>query len=224
VDTVLIVDDSVMLINYLQDFFKRYEDKFDFITANDGLEAIEILKNKTISLLVTDLEMPKIDGLRLLAYTNEYHPNIPCIIMSAHGTPKIIETLQPDIIQFIEKPFTAEELAQAIMSALKRGLVNGSLSGISIASFLTMIQLEQKTCLCKVESPDNPKGFFYFKGGELYHAVCAGLKGVEAAIKMIQIEDATISFRKPPDREIPRGIKADLTALILEAVRLKDES
>jgi CheY-like chemotaxis protein len=99
VDTVLIVDDSVMLINYLQDFFKRYEDKFDFITANDGLEAIEILKNKTISLLVTDLEMPKIDGLRLLAYTNEYHPNIPCIIMSAHGTPKIIETLQPDIIQ-----------------------------------------------------------------------------------------------------------------------------
>jgi DNA-binding NarL/FixJ family response regulator len=224
VDTVLIVDDSIMLINYLRDFFKRYVDKFAFVTANNGQEAIEILKDRPISLLVTDLEMPKVDGLRLLAYTNEHHPSIPCIVMSAHGTPKIIETLQPDIIQFIEKPFTAEELAQAIMSALKRGLPDGSLSGISIASFLTMIQLEQKTCLCEVESPNNLKGFFYFKGGELYHAVCAGLKGAAAAIKMIQIEDATISFRKPPDREIPRGIKADLTALILEAVRLTDES
>jgi DNA-binding NarL/FixJ family response regulator len=198
VDTVLIVDDSVMLINYLRDSFERRVHKLDFLTANNGL--------------------------RLLAYTNEYHPSIPCIVMSAHGTPKIMETLPPDIIQFIEKPFTAEELAQVIVSALKRGRLNGSLSGISIASFLTMIQLEQKTCLCEVESPNNPKGFFYFKGGELYHAVCAGLKGKEAAIKMIQIEDATISFRKPPDREIPRRIKADLTALILEAVRLMDES
>ena len=43
-DTVLIVDDSVMLINYLEDAFIKYEDKFDFITANDGLEAIEIIK------------------------------------------------------------------------------------------------------------------------------------------------------------------------------------
>jgi len=223
-DTVLIVDDSVMLINYLKDSFKEYKDEFELITANDGQEAIEILKSKSISLLVTDLQMPNIDGLGLLSYKNEYYPSIQCIVMSAHGTPKIIEAIQQDILQFIEKPFTAEELAKVIISALKRGSPDGSLSGISIVSFLQMVEMEQKTCLCEVESAENPKGFFYFKGGELYHAVYGGLKGEEAAMKMIHIENPTINFRKPPDRKIQRKINKDLTGLILESMRRKDES
>ena len=223
-DTVLIVDDSVMLINYLEESFKKYKDKFDLITAGNGLEAIAILKKKPISLLITDLQMPKIDGLGLLAYRNKYHAGIPCIVMSAHGTPTIIETLQSDILKFIEKPFTAEELAQAVISALKRNIPDGSLSGISISNFLQMIEMEEKTCLCEIESPNNPKGFFYFKGGVLYHAVCGNLKGEEAAMEMIQIETPTINFKKPPARKIPRRINKELTSLILDAMRLKDES
>ena len=223
-DKVLIVDDSVMLINYLEEHFKRYKDQFDFVTAKDGMEAIGILKREPISLLVTDLQMPRVDGLVLLAYAHKYHPDIPCIVMSAHGTPKIKEALQPDILQFIEKPFTAEELAKVISTALSKGAPGGTLSGISIVNFLQMVEMEQKTCLCEVDSPDNPKGFFYFKGGVLHHAVCGSLKGEEAAIKLIQIENATISFKKPPERKIPRVIKTDLMALILEAMRLRDES
>jgi CheY-like chemotaxis protein len=224
VDKVLIVDDSVMLINYLEEHFERYKDQFDFVTAKDGMEAIGILKREPISLLVTDLQMPKVDGLVLMAYAHKYHPDIPCIVMSAHGTPKIKEALQPDILQFIEKPFTADELAKVVITALSKGAPGGTLSGISIVNFLQMVEMEQKTCLCEVDSPDNPKGFFYFKGGILHHAVCGSLKGEEAAIKLIQIENATISFKKPPERKIPRVIKTDLMALILEAMRLRDES
>jgi CheY-like chemotaxis protein len=224
VDKVLIVDDSVMLINYLEEHFTRYKDQFDFITAKDGMEAIGVLKREPISLLVTDLQMPRVDGLVLLAYAHKYHPDIPCIVMSAHGTPKIKEALQSDILQFIEKPFTAEELAKVIITALSKGAPGGTLSGISIVNFLQMVEMEQKTCLCEVESPDNPKGFFYFRGGVLHHAVYGGLKGEDAAIKMIQIENATISFRKPPERKIPKVIKTDLMALILEAMRLRDET
>jgi CheY-like chemotaxis protein len=223
-DTVLIVDDSVMLINYLEESFREYQDSFSIITANDGLEAIEILKNHSISLLITDLQMPKIDGLGLLAYANKYYPNLPCIVMSAHGTPKIIETIQRDILQFIEKPFTAKKLAWTIMAALKRDDPDGSLSGISVVSFLQMVEMEQKTCLCEVEAPGSPKGFFYFKGGELFHAVCGKLKGEEAAIHLINLENPTINFRRPPQRKIARAIKREMTGLILEATRIKDES
>ncbi|MDM8544053.1 response regulator [Desulfococcaceae bacterium HSG7] len=223
-DKVLCVDDSVMLLNYLREHFKRYADIFEFITARDGVEAIDILKQEHISLLITDLQMPKVDGLVLLAYTNKYHPSISCIVMTAHGTPKIKETLQPDILHYIEKPFKADALAQSVLAALKQDLPGGSLSGISIVNFLQMIEMEQKTCLCEVETEDNPKGFFYFQGGLLYHAVFGNLKGVEAALKMIQIDNATINFRKPPERKIPRRIKTELVALIIEAMRLKDES
>jgi len=103
-DTVLIVDDSSMLLNYLEGALAKHADSFSVLFAQDGMEAIDIIKANDISLLVTDLQMPRIDGLGLLAYVHKYHPHIPCIVMSAHGTPAIIENLQSDILQFIEKP------------------------------------------------------------------------------------------------------------------------
>ena len=84
-DTVLIVDDSVMLINYLKDSFKIYKDEFNITTALDGLEAIEILKkNKSISLLVTDLQMPRVDGLTVLKHIREDEElrRLPVIILT----------------------------------------------------------------------------------------------------------------------------------------------
>ena len=88
-DTILIVDDSSMLINYLESSLAKYEDRFNFIFAKDGMEAIDLIKDNEISLIVTDLQMPRIDGLGLLAYVHKYHQSIPCIVMSAHGTPAI---------------------------------------------------------------------------------------------------------------------------------------
>lgn len=222
-EKVLIVDDSTMLLSYLEASFANYEDQFEVIFARDGMEAIDIIKNNDISLLVTDLQMPRVDGLGLLAYTHKYHPNIPCIVMSAHGTPSLIENLQSDILQFIEKPFTAEALAKAIIAALKEDRPEGSLSGISIANFLQMIEMEQKTCLCEIQSPGNPTGFFYFNGGELHHAVFGDYKGEEAAIKLIHIENPVINFKKVPNRKIPRRINRELTGLLLEAMKSKDE-
>lgn len=221
--TVLIVDDSSMLLNYLESSLVQYEDQFETVYAKDGMEAIEIIKSRDISLLVTDLQMPRVDGLGLLAYTHKYHPEIPCIVMSAHGTPALIENLQSGILQFIEKPFTAEALVSAITPALQEDRPEGSLSGISIANFLQMIEMEQKTCLCEIQSPGNPTGFFYFNGGELHHAIFGEYKGEEAAIKLIHIENPTINFKKVPDRKIPRAIQRELTGLLLEAMKKKDE-
>lgn len=223
-DNVLIVDDSSMLLNYLENAFTKHRDRFAVCFARDGMEAIDVIKSKKIALLVTDLQMPRIDGLGLLAYVQKYHPGIPCIVMSAHGTPAIVENLQSDILQFIEKPFTADALAGAILAALEKDQTGGSITGISVGNFLQMIELEQKTCLCEVASAGNPKGFFYFSGGELHHAVYGELKGEAAAIKMIQIDNPTISFRKVPDRPIPRRINRELTGLLLEAMKQKDEA
>lgn len=222
-DTVLIVDDSEMLLSYLESSFIKYEDQFKTVYAQDGIQAIEIIKKGNISLLVTDLQMPKVDGLGLLAYTHKYHPNIPCIIMSAHGSPTLIDDLQSDILQFIEKPFTADALANVIINALKEPPPEGSLSGISIVSFLQMIEMEQKTCLCEIQSSGNPSGFFYFNGGELHHAVYGSLKGEEAAMKLIHVENPTINFKTVPKRKIQRKINRELTGLILEAMKNKDD-
>ncbi len=221
--TVLIVDDSEMLLNYLEDSFKQYKNTFDIVFASNGLEAMDVLKSQPVSLLITDLQMPEIDGLGLLAYIQKYHQSLPSIVMSAHGTPALVEKLQNQILSFISKPFSAEKLADVITSALKQGKPDGSLTGISISSFLQLVEMEQKTCICSIESLGHPKGFFYFQGGELFHAIYGNLKGEEAAIAMVQLEDITINFRDPPTRKIPRAINKGLMTLLLEGMQQKDE-
>jgi len=225
-ERVLIVEDNPVLIKILQTGLKKYSDKFETVTARDGEEAIEVLKREPISLLVTDLQMPRIDGLSLLAYMNDRHPEIPCIVMTAHGTQQIKDKLQQDVLRFIEKPFEIDDLVQAILPALDRDVPVGSINGISIASFMQMIEMEQKTCLFEVESPNDGKGYFYFEEGILYDAVYGDNKGLDAALKLIPLEDAKIRFKNvsKSKRKIARRIKDDLMSVIMEAMRLKDEA
>ena len=225
-ERVLIVEDNPVLIKILQTGLKKYNDKFETVTARDGEEAIEVLKKEPISLLVTDLQMPRIDGLSLLAYMNDRHPEIPCIVMTAHGTQQIKDKLQQDVLRFIEKPFEIDDLVQAILPALDRDVPVGSINGISIASFMQMIEMEQKTCLFEVESPNDGKGYFYFEDGILYDAVYGDNKGLDAALKLIPLEDAKIRFKNvsKSKRKIARRIKDDLMSVIMEAMRLKDEA
>ncbi len=226
IDKVLIVDDNQVLIKLITMKLRKYEDRFDVITAGNGEEAINILNNHTITLLVTDLNMPKIDGMQLLIYKNQNFPQIPCIIMTAHSTQKIKKRLQQEVLNYIEKKEShyIDELVQAIFDALEEDVPLGTLRGISIASFLQMIEMEQKTCLFEIFSPKKPKGVFYFEDGVLYDAVYGSHKGVDAALKMIQLDSLKINFRKHPNKIYKRRINEDLIGLIMEAMRLKDES
>jgi CheY-like chemotaxis protein/predicted regulator of Ras-like GTPase activity (Roadblock/LC7/MglB family) len=225
-DRIMIVEDNPVLLKILQSGMRKYENRFVTLTAKDGEEAIEILENEPISLLVTDLQMPKVDGLTLLAYMNEHHPEIPCVVMSAHGTPQIREKIARDVLRFIEKPFEIEELVESILPALENEQPGGTLNGISIANFLQMVHMEQKTCLLEIEIPDGRTGYFYFEEGVLFDAVFDNLQGEEAALALIPNEKAKIRFKNlaKGTKKVTRRIGKDLMPLLMDAMRLKDES
>ncbi len=225
-DKVLIVEDNPVLLKILQTGLRKYSDRFEAITARDGEEAINVLAQETIAMLVTDLQMPKVDGLTLLAYMNDHHPEIPCVVMSAHGTPQIKERISQDVLSFIEKPFEIEELVEAILPALSRDEPAGTLNGISIANFLQMIHMEQKTCLLEIETHDEQKGYFYFEEGVLFDAVYEELNGEEAAMAIIPQERAKIRFKNLAKgrKKVSRRIERDLMALLMDAMRIKDEA
>ncbi len=67
-DKVLIVDDDAQLLTIITDTLKKYRNKFELITAKDGLDAIKVMRKQPVSLVVTDLKMPNVNGLVLLAY------------------------------------------------------------------------------------------------------------------------------------------------------------
>lgn len=223
-EKVLIVDDDRFVQKFLGHRLKKYANKFEMIQAYDGEEAIKILSQRYISLLVTDIVMPKVDGLELLSYINNHYPQIQCIVMTGHQSPSLEKKLQSDnIFRLLRKPFHLDALTQAILQALDQEVPGGVLSGISVANFLQMIEMEGKTCLFEVRSPAGSKGVFYFQEGVLFDAAFRKLKGEEAAIQMIWMNKAEISFKRAPMGRVKQNINRPLTGLIMEAMQRKDE-
>ena len=224
-EKILIAEDDTKLRNFFRMYFERHKHTFEVIFAGDGEEAIEILNQKYIALVITDILMPKLDGFGLLAYINNKYPHIPCIVVTSHPPEGLAQKLSNDkLIRIFQKPFRLAELTEAILKALEPDIPDGILKGISVASFLQMIKLEEKTCLFEVLSPGKGKGFFYFNNGVLYDAVYGDLRGEEAAFKLIVMQKAEIRFRNLPNKKIARRINKELTGLIMEAARRMDES
>ena len=86
VKKVLIVDDDREMLLSLEEGLSKYDETFSIMTAEDGLGAVDELKNSTISLVVTDLKMPKMDGFSLLSHIMEHYPEIPVIIITGYST------------------------------------------------------------------------------------------------------------------------------------------
>ena len=110
---ILVVDDeeSVRVI------LKQILDQGGFAAevANDGVDALAKLKKETFDLLITDINMPNMDGVALLKKAKELYPNMPTIFITAYGKDKIIlEAMKTGLADFIEKPFRMDTVIKTI--------------------------------------------------------------------------------------------------------------
>ena len=223
-DKVLIVDDDELFLDIIKQGLQNYKSQFQVLTASDGVEAIEVLKREYISVLVTDLVMPKLDGLELLAHMTRSYPATPCIVMTGYGSPAIKKRAERgEILSYIEKPFDSNELAGAIIKGLDLSYEGDYLTGISVSSFLQIINMEKKTCFFEISSMDKRKGLFYFKEGIPYDALCDDLEGEVAAIEMISWDYVEFRFKSLPKEDVKQRINENLTSLIMEGTKIKDE-
>ena len=116
VKKVLIVDDEVSFLLSLKDGLSAHRETFEVLTAENGKQAVEILNNNPIDLLVTDLKLPEMDGFELLAWSSRHQPQLPVIVMSAFGTPDIEARLAGmDTLAFLDKPLDLETLEKGIL-------------------------------------------------------------------------------------------------------------
>ena len=108
-ETILIVDDEK---NYLTILSAILEDEgFEVLTAPGGSEALEVHKSSDLDLILTDMKMPKMDGIELLENIKENDPDLPVIMMTAHGTvDKAVEAMQKGAYTYVLKPFDNERL------------------------------------------------------------------------------------------------------------------
>jgi len=117
-DRILIVDDELNMRLVLAAMLKR--EGYDVASAADGAEALAILKSGPVAAVVTDLKMPHIDGMELLNRVSTEYPDIPVIMITAHGTvATAVEALKKGALDYITKPFELEEMKSVISKAIK---------------------------------------------------------------------------------------------------------
>lgn len=116
-ETILIVDDEKNYPLILSAVLE--EEGFETMTANSGHEALEILKNSDVDLVLTDMKMPSMDGIELLEHVKAKDPDIPVIMMTAYGTvEKAVEAMQKGAHNYIMKPFENESLVIYVKKAI----------------------------------------------------------------------------------------------------------
>jgi len=224
VKKVLVVDDDQGMLLSLKEGLSKYDETFSILTAEDGISAVDELKNTTISLVVTDLKMPRMDGFSLLSHIMEHYPEIPVIIITGYSTPEMERLAREGgAIGYIAKPFMIDDLAKRIITTLRREADGGTLHSVSSGIFLQLMEMEGKTCTVRlVEKFSGKQGVLFFLDGQLLDARCDGVRGEEAAYEVFSWDDVSLSIQNAcPQRE--RRIHRDLQAILLDAMRLKDE-
>ncbi len=115
---VLIVDDEPNLRKILSAQLTR--DGYDVLTAEDGEAGLQVLRDHHIDLVITDLKMPKVDGMALLKQALEEDPELPVVMITAHGTvDTAVEALKTGAFDYLTKPFDKDEVRQIVGKALK---------------------------------------------------------------------------------------------------------
>ncbi len=117
---ILIADDEVNLRRVLS--LQLQGDGYEVHAVGDGQAAIEALKEHHIDCLITDLRMPLLDGLGVLRHCGENHPDLPVILITAHGTvDTAVEALRHGAFDYITKPFDLSEIRSVVAKALRTG-------------------------------------------------------------------------------------------------------
>ena len=120
---ILVVDDSAAIRKILQRVLRQTDMAIGAIhEAGDGEEAVERLKAHRISLVLSDINMPKMDGLQLLAAIKA-HPQwkpIPVVMITTEGgETKVSEAVRLGAAGYVRKPFTADQIKEKLSGLLE---------------------------------------------------------------------------------------------------------
>ena len=117
-ETILIVEDKESMAEMLRETLEA--EGYRVVSATDGAEGITLLKEESIDLVLTDLKLPKKDGMEVLKATKEENQLIPVIVMTAFGSIEIaVNAMKGGAFDFITKPFDTDHLLMLIKRALE---------------------------------------------------------------------------------------------------------
>jgi len=115
---ILVVDDEENARVSLAKILTR--EGYEVASAGNGYEALNYLRNREVDLIITDINMPEMNGISFLRELNHSHPSSNVIMITAHGEVETyIEALNLGAFEYINKPLKVEELKKIIAKIFK---------------------------------------------------------------------------------------------------------
>ncbi len=221
--TVLIVDDDPGTLHVLSHGLGQVLGEFEVLTASDGSEAVKMLEQHDLDVLVTDLAMPVMDGFALIAYVTNRRQALPVVVLSALAADDIGDRLAPfDGLRVLRKPISYRDLAACLHEVLERSDL-GQIEGIALAGVAQLIEAERRTCTVVVAS-GRRRGRLYFESGKLINAFSDdfGSEGEAAAYDILGWPSTTLTFEPLPD-DTRRLVHTPMRLMLLEVAVVQDQ-
>lgn len=223
--TVLLVDDEPSILRAMSEGLLALDSSLTVLTAGSAEEALQVVGRTRVSVVVTDLSMPGKDGFWLLLELQQRLPGLPRIVCSSALTPAACYRIERvGVLECLHKPVSPRILYQKITQLVGQTQAQplSFIRGISLASILQLLELEQKSYVMMVQS-GAASGKIFVVHGAVHDAQTDSLRGIEAAFRMLGWKETQISIDDSCDPAIPNVIQQSVTSLVMEAAHQLDE-
>lgn len=218
---VLIVDDDPTQLKLLARVISLRARDFSVLTANGGGEAIELLQSKPIDLVLTDLQMPDMNGFELLSWMLTHQPHVPVFTMTAYPNSGSIDRLDElGNLECFTKPLDVPVVLERLTKTLEGGM-RGQVHNVGLPSLLQLIEMERKTCTLLVAS-SGQQGKLFVRDGKLIHAEHDHTRGDEAATEIIGWSSPAVTITASCATR-QQTVQQPMGFIIMEALRVRDE-
>lgn len=117
--SILVVDDELLIRDLLYDFFSGQG--WQITVAESSEKALQVLKDRTVDLVLTDIKMPELDGLQLATQLRESRPDLPVVVMTGYpSVDSAVSALRARVADYVIKPFNINQLFKLLEATIQK--------------------------------------------------------------------------------------------------------
>ena len=227
---VLLVDDSMAFLETVSETFEVLSGGcWEIHKASAADQALSILQQHRIELVVLDINMPMLDGVQLLGVIHRRHSDVKKVVLTGNASDAHRTTcLASGAELFLEKPITPEgfstvfNLLNDLFVWSQREGFSGTLRQVGLTDVIQIECLRRNSCILEVHNPETT-GSIYIEVGEIVHARGAGLEGEQALYRLLSMRNGEFRIQ-PFKNSAKRTIHSSWENLLMEAARVHDEA
>lgn len=219
--TILVVDSDTILLNTVVGLLKSQSSFLDIHSAAKLKTALTTLAQQPVDIVITGMHMPEMDTYEILSIVDGRYPDTRVFVITNNASEMLrVKVRQMTSAVHFDRAVDISMLTKRLFTELQIDY-GGQLRGVSLSSFLQMMELEDRSCRLHITAKGKT-GTLDIRDGKVVAAKMGLLTGRPAAMHILTWENTLIDIDYAA-REVDREITTPLMNLILESGRIVDE-